>query len=331
MQQHLFPIQENPEAVQRRLQRRKEVQTAAIASTPNPSLTSDDIRKIFDAPSPAGSPSEIMQWTLVDILADPNRKPNQSITRKTFVVACLAKLEILENNPNDYLKYFDQMQDKRNILDARNLNTRTKTASFNLAAMLRRKKREKSQAGKMAPYGVGKDWHKHRKLDTQLYPSERYVQASDWFNPWEDKRPPTDRDLAEAGIEFYEDSLGDKHIKTRDGRRGSPKCEEDRQELLDHQNELSKKASHWPERAAKISHWKPVPLNQRDGVPGRAANASTLLVSAPDVFYLAGSQEPGATVWLIYCHDGSFLDSSESENVGPTIKDALRWAAQKIK
>ena len=44
---------------------------------------------------------------------------------------------------------------------------------------------------------------------------------------------PTDEELMDAGIEFYEDAFGDKHIRTTDGYTGFVENREDRERLLD--------------------------------------------------------------------------------------------------
>ena len=52
------------------------------------------------------------------------------------------------------------------------------TTGFNLQAALQRRRRgSPSSVGKIEPAIVGKDWKKHKKLDTRLLPVHRYTEA----------------------------------------------------------------------------------------------------------------------------------------------------------
>ena len=58
------------------------------------------------------------------------------------------------------------------------------TTGFNLEAALQRRRRgSPSSVGKIEPAIVGKDWKKHKKLDTRLLPVHRYTEAAIAYNP----------------------------------------------------------------------------------------------------------------------------------------------------
>lgn len=148
----LFPIPEDKEADARR--RAEEQRITAAQETvrrlfTNPVVTREDYLRL--AANHSGEYEQLVVDTLRDIFEDPNYDPKKVLAPSRLEIAVCEKMRI------------------------KNME---KTSSFNLLAYLKRKKRgEKSRVGEMTLYEVGKDWSKHSKLDTQLYPTERYVQA----------------------------------------------------------------------------------------------------------------------------------------------------------